>query len=237
MSKRDQQRIQELESKNATLQADFDSIESDLAKEKKTVEDNQNTHISALDKLEKEKNTQISGLEEQIEGKNEEIENQKIQLDIQETKKLAKAYETQKDQYEKDVDNWSKAFFVSVVIFCWIAAFSVYQASWKIWYERFEYYLADLIFFSWIWFCGSQYTYHLKLRNDYANRQALAQTFYNILTNLWEDAEIKNKFIEKTTDILCAPSIMNDKEPALSKEMLKQVIEIAKLATNRWSWV
>jgi hypothetical protein len=223
------------ESHRQEIEALNTSITTDRKNNEDAVKNLNELHKNTIEKLEMEKNTHILWLEEQIEEKNKEIKNQKIQLDIQETKKLATAYETQKKQYGEDVDKWSKAFFISIAILCWIAAFSVYQASWKPWYERFEYYVADLIFLSWIWFCGSQYSYHLKLRNDYANRQALAQTFHNIFTNLWEDADIKNKFIEKSTDILCAPSIINDKEPALSKEVLKQTIELAKLATNKWT--
>ena len=84
----------------------------------------------------------------------------------------------------------------------------------------------DFILISAVWFCGAQYANTTKLRYDYANRKTLAQSFANILNNLDENTTIRDKFIEKTTDVLCAPSLVGDKESVLSKKIIKDTAEI-----------
>ncbi len=110
--------------------------------------------------------------------------------------------------------------------------FSIFITHDLSWIESIKYYVIDIILFSALWFCVSQYSNTVKLKNDYANRKVLAQSFSNILNNLSENIDIKNKFIEKTTDVLCAPHAIGEKEPLLSKKILKDVAEIIGAAKN-----
>lgn len=171
----------------------------------------------------------------QIQIDNAKIENEKLdadieqkqkQLDRKETKKLAQAYEDQEIIYKTDSRKWLNWLTIVVCALIISTALSIYLASGKHWYDKFEYYLVDIIFLSAVWFCGTQYADHIKLRNDYANRKTIAQSFHNILNNLTEDAAIKSKFIEKATDVLCAPSPVSGKEPILSKKLIKDTAEI-----------
>lgn len=155
------------------------------------------------------------------------IKEQRDQLDAIELKKLAVAYEKQELVYKGDANFW--AWWILGIILCFILStiIAVNISQSKIWYERFEYYVVDLILLTALWFSSSQYSDFIKLRNDYANRKTLAQSFNNILNSL-EDQDIKTKFIEKTTEILCTPITMSTKEPILSKEVLKQVTDLIK---------
>lgn len=175
----------------------------------------------------------IDGLNEQLVESKKEIERKDGQLNQKELKKLAKAYEDQEIEYNKDVSFWRKCLFYVGTVLLSSFYFSIIFSSGKVWYDKFEYYVGDIILLSALWFCASQFSDAVKLRNDYANRKTLAQSFSNILNSLPEDEQIKNKFIERTTDVLCSPSIVSNKEPVLSKEALKQTIELGKLITGK----
>ena len=110
---------------------------------------------------------------------------------------------------------------------------SVLLTAGKPWLERIPYYFFDLIFIGAVWFCGTQYTDAVKQKNDYGNRKTIAQSFHNIMNNLPEDQEIKNKFIEKATDVLCAPSVVGGSEPILSKKVLKDVAELVATVAKK----
>ncbi len=236
-----QQKVIDLESTVKSLkeshQQEVEMLNNDLVTERKNHEDallNLNdSHENQINALDTEKNTEINWLKEQLEEYKKEIENKKLQLDQKELKKLASSYKEQESEYSKDILFWKKCLFYAgwVLIACFF--FSMIFSSWKLWYEKFEYYVIDVILLSVLWFCSSQYSDSVKLRNDYANRKTLAQSFSNILNSLPEDEDIKDKFIEKTTDVLCAPSIISNNEPILSKEVLKQAIELWKLVTSK----
>ncbi|MCX6786228.1 MAG: hypothetical protein NTU85_00135 [Candidatus Kaiserbacteria bacterium] len=169
---------------------------------------------------------QIDNAKAENEELNAEIEEKQNQLDRKETKKLAQAYEDQEVIYEIDAKSWLVRLTIVVGLLIVSTAISICLSSAKPWYDRFEYYLVDIIFLSAVWFCGTQYADQIKLKNDYANRKTIAQSFNNILNNLSEDLAIKNKFIEKATDVLCAPSPVSGKEPILSKKLIKDTAEI-----------
>lgn len=210
MAKGKQQRIDELELKVSSLKSELSSTKEEF---KLKEEAHQN---------------QVSDLENQLELLDEDIQQKQEQLDKRELKKLASAYKDQEDVYKKNTENWLTALVVVGLGLIISTAISIHLSSGKPWYDRFEYYLVDIIFLSAVWFCGSQYSNFTELRSDYANRKTLAQSFHNILNNLPEDEDIKGNFIEKATDVLCAPSVISTKEPVLSKKLVKDTAEIVK---------
>lgn len=171
---------------------------------------------------------EIENLKGEISSLNADLKQKQAQLDRKELKKLAAAYEVQEKEYQNDIKLWSKILFYAGAFFIAAAVASVYFSNGKVWYERIEYYLLDLIVFSIIWFSASQYSDYVRLRNDYANRKSIAQSFHNILNNLAEDELIKNKFIEKAVDVLCAPSPTSNTEPLFSKKVIKDTAEIIR---------
>lgn len=152
---------------------------------------------------------------------------QKEILDEKELRKLALAYGTQESEYKNDVIQWRNILLFSGLVLLFSTIWSVWLSSDKIWYDRFEFYLIDFVCISAVWFCASQYTYYLKLRNDYAHRKTIAQSFHNILGNI-TDQEIKDRFIEKAIEVLCAPAFSDSKENLLSKKIVSDVLEIGK---------
>jgi hypothetical protein len=180
-----------------------------------------------------EKQTEVDELETNIESLEDELEQAKLKLDQKEVKKLAKAYEEQEISYNNASKLWLKVLTVLGVILFISAIISIALPSNEPWYKEVKYYFIDIVLISAVWFSGSQYSDYIKLRNDYANRKTIAQSFHNILNNLVEDEAIKNKFIEKATDVLSAPSVATNKEPVLSKKVFKDVVEIIKASTSK----
>ena len=199
-----------------------------------TLESNHKTAIELKDQeWELKLNTQKTESDEKISERDEEIEELKEEnaekqsaIDIKEAKKLAKAYEDQEIIYQKGSEKWLNWLMKVAGVLVISTGISIWLSADKLWYDKFEYYVIDLIFISAVWFCGSQYSDQVKLRDDYANRKTLAQSFHNILNNLPEDEAIKSKYIEKATDVLCAPSPVTNKEPVLSKKIIKDTAEI-----------
>jgi hypothetical protein len=203
MSLNQQTRIQALENEKQVLKVKFDELE--------------NTH-----------STYVGWASGEIESMGAQLVAKDNEINKKELKKLSEAYADEEANNKKTVTTWMffvVVVFVLLIVSSWV---SVSLSHTKIWYERFEYYVADLILLSFLWFCASQYTDAVRLRNDYANRKTIAQSFNNILNSLEDNQDIKNKFIEKTTDILCAPAYASTKEPVLSKAAITQIIDLAK---------
>jgi|SRR3989344_1440228 len=161
------------------------------------------------------------------------IKEKEAQLDIKELKKLAQSFGEQEDINKIDQRKWLMALCVSVGILIIYAIASIFLTANKAWADRITYYAIDIILISAVWFCATQFSETTKLKHDYGNRKTLAQSFHNILNNLEEDESIKNKFIEKTTDVLCAPVGGSGKEPILTKKVLKDVAEIVGTVANK----
>lgn len=209
-------KIADIKAKNAQLELDLESTKKEYAEKEKQLVSEWEAKVQELEATH----------DTETEEKDEEISNLQGQLDRKEAKKLAKAYEEQEVIHGSGSRKWlwSLISVASLLVIC--TAISIWLSSNKIWYDKFEYYLVDIIFLSAVWFCGAQYTDQVRLRNDYANRKTLAQSFHNILNNLPEDEAIKSKFIEKATDVLCAPNPAGTKEPVLSKKLIKDIAEI-----------
>ena len=174
--------------------------------------------------LEDEKDSVILDLVEKNKALEFESKNKQKQIDFQETKKLAKAYEDQKREYRSNSIAWFNrlTFVVSVLAISTIASFIF--ARRVVWHERLEYYLIDFILISAVWFCAKQYSYYIQLYSDFANRQALAQSYHNI-TNSVEDSDIKEKFIDKMADILCMKNVIGHKDNLPVEKLLSTVLE------------
>ncbi|MFA6416428.1 MAG: hypothetical protein WCW56_02990 [Candidatus Paceibacterota bacterium] len=206
-----------------------------------TLEDNHKTELSLKDKEWEVKlntysvksQTEISERDERIEKLEEDNEKKQAQIDKRELKKLAEAYREQEDNYKKEADVWLIRLGYVAGVLLLSAFISIIITHNQPWLESIKYYVIDIVIFSAVWFCGAQYSNATKLRYDYANRKTLAQSFSNILNNLAENLEIREKFIEKTTDVLCSPSSVGDKEPLLSKKVIKDVAQIVSVATGK----
>lgn len=230
MAKNLRAKIQDLEQKIIDLKSVNQNLSASIETEKKFHED----AIKILNSQweQKEENTkstydfQILGLENQVENLDKELVETKLQRDKRETKKLAQSYEDQEEIYKAGTEKWLEWLIKIGIALIVSTVLSIYLSSDEKWYDKFEYYLVDIIFLSAVWFCGAQYTDQAKLRNDYANRKVIAQSFNNILNNLPEDEPIKSKFIEKATDVLCASNPVSGKEPVLSKKVIKDTAEI-----------
>lgn len=207
------------------LEEKLSECESENRKLNNLLETNEKQFQEKIEKISEEKDNTITEQEE-------EIEELKEKIDIKESKKLAESYKEQEGIYKEDAVGWLKALVISVCVLIISTGAAIYFSYGKPWYQNVEYYFLDFIFISVVWFCASNYNDLVKLRYDYANRRTLAQSFHNILNNLAEDKDIKTKFIEKTTDVLCAPNVVTIKEPVLSKKILKGVTEILKIAKN-----
>lgn len=180
----------------------------------------------AIKELTQKYETDLSGRDTTIEDLENENKQKQAQIDKRELKKLAEAYSEQEDIFKKESKTWLISLIVMGILLLISAIVSIKVTHNESWIESIKYYIIDFILISAVWFCGAQYSNTTKLRYDYANRKTLAQSFANILNNLAENTAIRDKFIEKTTDVLCAPSSIGDKEPVLSKKLIKDTAEI-----------
>lgn len=174
----------------------------------------------------KEHKAKLDELSQVIEGLKNEVRQKQEQLDKKELKKLAQAFSEQEGLYEQDQKKWLGAVIISGLLLLISAIVSVFATTGMRLEDKIGFYAIDLILISAVWFCVSQFSESTKLKHDYGNRKTLAQSFHNILSNLSEDESIRSKFIEKTTDILCAPVGRSGKEPILTKKVLKDVAEV-----------
>ncbi len=180
----------------------------------------------AIRELLQKHEAELSELNTTIEELEDENKQKQSQIDKRELKKLAEAYSEQEEIFKKESKTWLISLIVSGLLLLISAIVSIKVTHNESWIESIKYYIIDFILISAVWFCGAQYANTTKLRYDYANRKTLAQSFANILNNLAENTNIRDKFIEKTTDVLCTPSLVSDKESVLSKKLIKDTAEI-----------
>ncbi len=226
-----------LQAKIEQLSNDKIALEQQVSVLKMQNEQSESSHKTAIEQANIDKELAIKELtqrnEKDLSDRNTAIEDLKNenkqkqdQIDKRELKKLAEAYSEQEEIFKKESKTWLISLIVSGLLLLISAIVSVKITQNESWIESIKYYIIDFILISAVWFCGAQYANTTKLRYDYANRKTLAQSFSNILNNLAENVAVKDKFIEKTTDVLCAPSSLTDKEPVLSKKLIKDVAEI-----------
>ena len=229
--------IDEQKSKIEELNLKIQSVGDALENEKKQ---SQNLlQAKELEWQEKDKtkteqhNTEIKTLGGDLEVLKNNLKEKDAQLDRKELKKLAVAFNDQEEIHKGDQKKWLIALIFVATMLIIYAIWSIFLTSNKPWIDRIGYYAIDIILISAAWFCSSQFSEATRLRYDYGNRKTLAQSFNNILNNLSEDEGIRTKFIEKTTDVLCAPVGSNTKEPILTRKVLKDVAEIIGTVANK----
>lgn len=227
-------KIEEYEKTIGELNTKIQLLESSLEEQKKQ---SQNAiEAKDLEWQEKERvktgehDIKIKELNTEKEALENNLEETKSQLDRKELKKLAQAFDDEEKIHKINQRNWLIALIIAAVLLIGYAIFSIFLTTNKPWLDRIGYYAIDIILLSAVWFCSSQFSEETRLRCDYGNRKTLAQSFHNILNNLSEDSGIKSKFIEKTTDVLCASVGSGGKEPILTKKVLKDVAEIVGAA-------
>ncbi len=164
------------------------------------------------------------------------------QLDERELKKLAEAYSDQEKEYDKEARKWLKYLLYGFVFWLLTTGVVLLWKNGNEWIAKLPYLVLDIIPISAMWFCIAEFSYYSKLRNDYANRKTIAQSYHNIINSINEgeasegsesNEKIRNKFIEKAVDVLCAPSLVDSKEPVLSKKLLKDLLEIIKSVSQK----
>jgi hypothetical protein len=171
---------------------------------------------------------EIDGLDLKVSSLQDSLKEKQEELDLMGTKKLAVSFETQEGIYKRDQRFWLIGVASAALALLVYTVVSICLTSGTTWSDRVGYYAIEIILISVVWFCSAQFSEAKDLRHDYGNRKTLAQSFHNILNNLAEDGVIKLKFIEKTTDILCAPVGGDAREPILTKKALKDMAEILK---------
>lgn len=199
------------------------------------------TTIQTKDLVYKEKETaklaehesNVKELNTKIDTLASDLKEKQVQLDRKELKKLAEAFAQEEISCELNQKKWLTYLMCVMGVLVVYAIISIYLTTGKVWFDRLGYYVIDLILVSAVWFCSSQFTEATRLMHDYGNRKTLAQSFNNILNNLPEDEDIRTKFIEKSTDVLCAPAGFSDKEPVLTKKLLKDTAEILGSAVKK----
>ncbi len=219
--------------------AELSSLRESLSAERTSWENEKNKLQEEHTEAKRLLSQQIAEQESQLVKNKETIEEKQGQINTLKLHKMASSYEEQEINYTNDVKEWKGNLVFSLLCLVVLSLVSVTLALNKPWYERFEFYLADFLLVGAVWFCGSQYSYYTKLKNDYANRKTVANTYHALLLSLDKmtpedpeyniNKETKDKFMSKALDILCAQSIQDNKEPILTKKVLKDAAEISKL--------
>lgn len=218
------QKISEL---NLKLQEKDNLIQSQEANYKTEIENLNNRNSELLNTKETEFNNKLNELESNISELEDQDNKKQKQLDLQETKKLAKAYEDQKIEYKSKSEIWAKILLWAAILLTISTGLLIYLSYGKAWYDRFEFYIIDIIFISAVWFCVNQYSYYVKFYTDFANRQVLAQSYYNIINNT-EDVIIKDKFLDKAMEVLCSKNNIDHKDNLPAEKIINSTLEIVK---------
>jgi hypothetical protein len=189
-------------------------------------------HSQMLAQKESEFNTAKGSLEQQIKEVQTDIENKQKQLNERELKKLAQAYQGQEAGFEKEVYKWFRFVIVALLLLLVSIILSAVFARGEPWYERFEYYLADFVFVTFLIFSLKHYSVANRLRIDFANRKALAQSYHNIISS-GDDQEIKNNFISRAAEVLCAPTRVEADSYTVPEKVVEMLAEAVKILSKK----
>ncbi len=148
-------------------------------------------------------------------------------MDLQETKKFARAFEDQETKNGEDAEKWMIiSLLLGVVLFCTVLLGSHFSQG-KEWFDHIPGVLVNLAFGTMWVFSSKQVSLHKMAQQNYGNRKTIAQSYHNILSSE-EDEPIKSKFLEKATDILCASVDLKDGPHTLPEKALDAITELAK---------
>ena len=170
---------------------------------------------------------ETDALNSKIKELQNEIQQKQEQLNQKELKKLAQAYGDQEGEYRLSSNRWLSLVVISFIALSTSVALSAYISQGKVWHEKLEFYLINFVTITLLIFSLRHFSVFVRLRTDFANRKTLAQAYHNILTST-DDEPIKQKFIDKTTDRLCAPSDTQHESYTVPEKILDSLAEIAK---------
>ena len=128
------------------------------------------------------------------------------QIDEQETKKMAEAFERGEKEYGKRESLWEKTvlkvvkYFLPILIAI-LFSFELLQAPLE---TRISFIPLSILAAFFIWFCVKQYSFYRNLRVDMNHRKILAQSYYNVLRSS-EDQDIRPLLAEKVVEFLVTP--------------------------------
>ena len=128
------------------------------------------------------------------------------QIDKQETKKLAEAFERGEKEYGNRESLWETTVFWVVLSFLPILiiilfSFEYFQVALQ---TRISFLSPSVLAAFFIWFCVKQYSFYRNLRVDMNHRKILAQSYYNVLRSS-EDQDISPILAEKVVEFLVTP--------------------------------
>lgn len=205
------------------LKSDFDKKElahSNLL----TKEKEQSTEkLSAKDIEIQNLNVKLEAERSVTKEKKEEIAGLKNQLAKRETAKLAVAFADQKGDYISSRRFWLAATIISFILLFLsvLSSILMYTGVWKffgtdsaslLWYDKIGIYLLDVVLMSLTYFSARQYSKNDDKYDEFANKQAIAQSFKNLYDTIdtktrnseikKENEMIKNKFLDRATSVL-----------------------------------
>ena len=128
------------------------------------------------------------------------------QIDEQETKKMAEAFERGEKEYGKRESLWEKTvlkvvkYFLPILIVI-LFSFELLQVPLE---TRISFLSLSILGAFFIWFCVKQYSFYRNLRVDMNHRKILAQSYYNVLRSS-EDQDIRPLLAEKVVEFLVTP--------------------------------
>lgn len=233
----------------AKNEADFSKAETTqndlLQQEKKQAAESLELKVTEIQnlilKLEAEKSV--------TKKKNEEISELKSALAKKETAKLAIAFETQKDDYARARRFWLDATILSFLLLflAVLGSILIYSGIWQFfgkqftnlaWYDKIGIYLLDVVLMSLTYFSASQYSKNDDRYDEFANKQAIAQSFKNLYDTIdiksrspeikKENELIKNKFLDRASSVLFSES----KSLGTTKKSNLPIEEVIKLLNS-----
>ena len=172
------------------------------------------------------------GLTDEVTSLQNEVESRQSQLNSRELKKLASAYSEQENKFRTESLAWLAGVVgTGLILFASIIYIAGLAAD-KPWYDRFEYYLANFVFATLFIFAIKRHSFAHRLGIDFANRKTLAQSYQNIISVV-EDEEIRERFIDKAADVLCAPVDHKTEAYTLPEKIMDTLSDIAKNVTPK----
>lgn len=140
-----------------------------------------------------------------------------------ETAKLAIAFKNQKDDYISLRRIWLAITILAFILLIAsvISSLLIYSGVWELfgtkyssleWYDRYGIFLLDLVIVSFTYFSAKQYAKSDSKYDEFANKEAIAQSFWHLFDaiavqsddeKLSEEKEnIKNKFLDRASSVL-----------------------------------
>lgn len=226
----------ELEQKVIHLEYDIQQLKAEHASELKTAESNLETEKTAfraqVKQVEDESLLLRESLESQISSLQAEMKETQDQLNERELKKLAEAYAEQEKEFKSEMGTWLRIVLVSLGLLLISIVISGLLAHEQPWYARFEYYFVNFVLVTFLIFSLKRYSGANRWRTDFANRKTIAQSYQNIISTT-SDAVIQDKFLDRATDILCAPIDQKTDTYTLPEKLMDGVTEVAKNLSKR----